>query len=346
MARFIRPFRVSRSKPLPTGLETLATIVVLAVLLTAGQVYLQAQIVQAQTVAADRAALVALYDAAGGDSWTNNDGWKSDQPLGDWNGVTTDSDGRVTILALNGNNLTGPIPAELGNLGELTDIAFYDNQLTGLIPPELGKLNHLVSLLLHNNSLMGNVPPELSQLSSMTTMSIDRNQLTGPLPYSFTGLSSLTQFRFRDNAGLCAPLDSDFQTWLNRVSIRQGDNCPPTRIRSGAPVAVVGEPVTARLTSREARLARIQAMQQEYDNNPCIGYDASRNLNSPWSWERAEANSNDPGLPDGNTWTRLPPGNTPTPPSSICPRPGMLASSCGPPCPTTARRLPPKPSGR
>ena len=73
----------------------------------------------------DRAALVALYEATGGPDWVNNDNWLTDAPLGDWYGVVTDGQGRVTELNLNGirnpetdqwegNNLRGPIPPELG----------------------------------------------------------------------------------------------------------------------------------------------------------------------------------------------------------------------------------------
>ena len=44
----------------------------------------------------DRAALVALYNATGGANWTNNDGWLTNAPIGQWHGVTTDDSGRVT----------------------------------------------------------------------------------------------------------------------------------------------------------------------------------------------------------------------------------------------------------
>ena len=44
----------------------------------------------------DCAALVALYEETDGDNWENNSNWLSDAPLGEWFGVTTDDDGRVT----------------------------------------------------------------------------------------------------------------------------------------------------------------------------------------------------------------------------------------------------------
>ena len=60
---------------------------------------------QAQTnTSTDRAALVALYNATGGDRWGNNTNWGSDMPLSGWHGVTTHSDGRVRSLDLSGNS--------------------------------------------------------------------------------------------------------------------------------------------------------------------------------------------------------------------------------------------------
>ena len=55
------------------------------------------------SVATDRAALEALYDATGGANWTTSTNWKSGVPLRDWHGVRTDSDGRVRRVDL-GNN--------------------------------------------------------------------------------------------------------------------------------------------------------------------------------------------------------------------------------------------------
>ena len=66
----------------------------------------------------DRAALVALYNATGGPDWNRKDNWLSDVPISEWEGVTTDDNGRVTALALNNNELSGEIPPELVNLSQ------------------------------------------------------------------------------------------------------------------------------------------------------------------------------------------------------------------------------------
>ena len=110
------------------------------------------------------AALVAFYNATGGANWGNNRNWLSNAPMGEWHGVTTDSDGRVTHLLLDRNQLTGEIPAELGGLSNLTELYLDRNQLTGEIPAELGDLTNLTELLLRSNRLTGCIPEGLRNI--------------------------------------------------------------------------------------------------------------------------------------------------------------------------------------
>ena len=97
----------------------------------------------------DRAALAALYNATNGSSWQDDTNWLSNRPLGDWHGVSTDADGRVADLRLDGNQLSGSIPSELGNLAYLQELWLHDNQLSGSIPSELGNLDNLEYLYHH-----------------------------------------------------------------------------------------------------------------------------------------------------------------------------------------------------
>ncbi len=145
----------------------------------------------------DCAALVALYKETDGDNWENNANWLSDAPLGEWFSVTTDADGRVTRLELDGNGLSGGLPPELGNLTNLRELDLYDNELSGALPSELGDLTNLESLYL------------------------DRNQLSGPLPLSLVNLTYLKDLNLR-NTELCAPLDAEFQTWLDGIENKRG----------------------------------------------------------------------------------------------------------------------------
>ena len=139
----------------------------------------------------DRAALVALYNATGGPNWNSNNNWLSDVPISEWSGVTTDDNGRVTELYLSQNQLTGPIPPELGNLSNLQWLSLWGNQLTGPIPAELGNLSNLQGLYLWENQLTGPVPPELGNLSNLQWLSLWGNQLTGPIPAELGNLSNL-----------------------------------------------------------------------------------------------------------------------------------------------------------
>ena len=130
--------------------------------------------VPTDSIPADRAALVAFYNATGGDSWDVNFNWLSDAPLEDWWGVNTDDNGRVIQLGPSWNNLRGEIPPELGNLTKLEVLSLGQNHLSGAIPQELGNLPNLI--LVHfgyptsfvdsriYNQFTGCVPDELRYL--------------------------------------------------------------------------------------------------------------------------------------------------------------------------------------
>ena len=143
------------------------------------------------TVADDRAALEALYDATNGANWSRNDNWKTDAPLGLWYGVVTNDDGRVKSLFLSGNRLSGMIPVELGNLTRLINLNLSGNRLSGMIPVELGNLTSLINLILNLNQLSGTIPVELGNLTRVESLFLDFNQLSGTIPVELGNLTSL-----------------------------------------------------------------------------------------------------------------------------------------------------------
>jgi hypothetical protein len=96
----------------------------------------------------DREILEILYHATGGEDWYSQDGWMSEASIGNWEGVTVDATGRVRELSQTHNNLSGPIPPELGSLSNLERLDLTGNWLTGAIPAELGSLNSLEALSL------------------------------------------------------------------------------------------------------------------------------------------------------------------------------------------------------
>ena len=175
------------------------------------------------SVASDRAALVALYNATEGARWFTGTNWLSDRPIGEWYGVATDSDGRVTALDLRFNRLTGAIPAELGDLTNLRSLYLHNNQLTGPIPAELGDLTNLSWLGLKINRLTGALPAELGDLSNLHTLDLGNNQLTGPIPAELGGMTDLVQL-FLGNNQLTGPIPAELGDLSNLYTLSLWNN--------------------------------------------------------------------------------------------------------------------------
>ena len=199
----------------------------------------------------DKDTLTAFYNATNGESWTNNDNWLSNKPLGEWHGVTTDADGRVTALSLRDNNLVGEIPPILVQLDKLEVLALDGNSLSGKIPWSFDSLRNLTRLALNRNDLEGGIPSSLWYLENLSVLGLARNEdMSGPIPaWLGTRLSNLTKLSLHDtglsgqlpteltnlnlsrlairNTGLCAPPDDEFQTWLAGIEDTDfGDDGP------------------------------------------------------------------------------------------------------------------------
>lgn len=138
--------------------------------------------------ATERTALTALYTSTNGAGWTTRTNWRNagntDFNIAGtectWFGVTCDAgQTHVTRIVLQGNNLTGTLPAQLGQLPNLilldlgrvwVSSAWVANSIGGAIPPELGSLSNLQSLYLTQNVLTGSIPPELGSLASLQAL--------------------------------------------------------------------------------------------------------------------------------------------------------------------------------
>ena len=113
-------------------------------------------------VADCEALLEARVNLAGNDSLD----WSLSTPITTWDGVSIGgTPRRVTRLELQDRELSGEIPAELGNLANLVELLLADNQLSGEIPAALGNLTNLTVLHLSGNQLTGCVPDSLQDVS-------------------------------------------------------------------------------------------------------------------------------------------------------------------------------------
>jgi Leucine-rich repeat (LRR) protein len=182
-------------------------------------------------------ALVALYNSTDGANWSDNTDWNmTDMPCS-WYGVTC-SGGHVTSLSLGWNNLSGFIPADLGDLENLEELSLWLNELSGSIPvelsdlsnlvglelwgnylsgpipTELGSLSHLESLLLSQNDLSDHIPVELGNLSALQRLALDSNQLSGPIPAELGNLTNLWNLSLNENE-LCGEIPIELMNLTN-----------------------------------------------------------------------------------------------------------------------------------
>lgn len=117
--------------------------------------------------------------------------------FGAWKGGA--SCGRLQVLDLSRNRLTGALPKELSSCAELVEARLGSNFLKGDIPSEYGELRNLESLALENNVLGGHLPRELTRCTKLKMLDVADNFLSGEIPSSFVELRELQNFRVTNN---------------------------------------------------------------------------------------------------------------------------------------------------
>lgn len=171
----------------------------------------------------DRAALVALFRATDGPKWHRRDNWVTAAPLSEWYGVEIGPGGRVVVLEMYGNGLTGTLPPELGKLTSLESLYLPRNALTGAIPPELGNLARLRTLDLSVNTLTGQIPPGLGNLTGLRELSLGSNALTGPIPSVLGNLTGL-RWLYLSRNGLTGSIPSELRNLTNLSELSLSNN--------------------------------------------------------------------------------------------------------------------------
>jgi hypothetical protein len=152
---------------------------------------------RAKVPAAQRTALIAIYNATGGPGWATHAGWLGAAGTEcSWAGVTCDSAATtVTRLVLSNNGLTGSLPAAIGNFPGLVSLEAESNALTGALPHQIGLLVNLQTLRLGLNEISGALPSELGNAAQLETVSLSFNHLSGSLP---AGLGNLAHLQILD----------------------------------------------------------------------------------------------------------------------------------------------------
>jgi Leucine-rich repeat (LRR) protein len=176
----------------------------------------------------EKNALLALYNSTNGANWKNKQGWDFNKPVTSWDGVTgwyglSVTNGHLTYVNLENNNLSGYLPAEIaqlkyltyfnvninkiigdipqwiGQLAELETLYLNQNELTGKIPTEIGLLKKLRFLDIRVNKLTGEIPRVIGQLTELHTLNLNTNQLTGNIPPEIGQLENLGMLALSNN---------------------------------------------------------------------------------------------------------------------------------------------------
>lgn len=155
-----------------------------------------------EPVLSEKEILVKLYDACNGAEWKVSRNWNSNTDICDWHGIGC-KDGKIILINLGANNLSGTPPPELfdlpmleilwlnsnpiqfgfdhiGRAKSLMDLRVDETSLSSL--DGVGAGVYLTSLHIGFNSLSGPFPEELLKLKNIRTLAMNNNAFTGVIP--------------------------------------------------------------------------------------------------------------------------------------------------------------------
>lgn len=270
----------------------------------------------------DSLALVDLFYNNNGFDWDEKTNWLvRGKPIGTWYGVTTNDEGYVTCLDLDGdpgcnwhiingisptggNNLDHELTNSIGCFSELTFLSIAGDLVWGEIPNSIVMLKNLKSLNLSNTNLSGEIPSDIHELSELETLAMVNNSLRGEIPNAIGQLTNLKQLLLAQNYLLGESENlPDFLSNLTKLENIQIDRC---RFSGELPAFIGDLPFinTVRLSGNNFS----GCFPESYTNLCGINHvDFSGNPKLPWegAFENFCNNDNQIGAfcNDGNTST-------------------------------------------
>ena len=207
----------------------------------------------------DRAGLMSLYHAAGGPDWVQRRNWLTDAPLGEWDGVEVDAQGRVTGLELSWNNMNGTLPPELGRMEMLKVLDLgYNPQVVAPLSPGFYEMEmleelhlpytdtraktlsdflglpRLRTLNLYGSGVSGPMPPELVGHTALRNLNLGLAQLTGTIPPGIVEMPHLANLSLLQNHQVTGSLPED----IGRLSTLTGLNLTGTGMSGTLPLGL------------------------------------------------------------------------------------------------------------
>lgn len=138
----------------------------------------------------------------------------------------------ISTIQLNGNELKGSIPNNIGEFINLWNLILSDNDLEGGIPESIGNLVELRDFRVNSNQLTGQIPSAVldGSLSNIRNIWLQNNEFTGEVPNVIPGyLNQLSVLNLKNNklrgilpSGLCL-LKDYYQTF---IELKNNKLCP------------------------------------------------------------------------------------------------------------------------
>ncbi|ERN05693.1 probable LRR receptor-like serine/threonine-protein kinase At4g37250 [Amborella trichopoda] len=155
----------------------------------------------------DGVLLLSLKYSVMSDPLSSLESWNySDSTPCSWNGITCsviqaqNNELRVTSLVLQGNQLLGSIPLELGYIDHLRLLDLSNNLFNGTIPLSLFSSTELETLSLANNKLFGKLPANITgNFTHLRNLNLSFNALSGEIPSSLAQAPELISLSLSNN---------------------------------------------------------------------------------------------------------------------------------------------------
>jgi Leucine-rich repeat (LRR) protein len=188
--------------------------------------FVNVKVEQPQIPDAEYQALVDIYNAMGGANWNNKwDVSSNNLHEGAWYGVSIEN-GHITGLSFNNTwNVSGTVPASIGNLKYLKNLSFYAGSYSkNLSTTDLNvfsELESLETLDLQYSKVKGDIPASWNKLKKLKTAYLGYNTLTA-LPENIDAMESLVTLGVQGNQLKSIPVSIGNLTKL--VTLELSDN--------------------------------------------------------------------------------------------------------------------------
>uniref|UniRef100_A0A7S4AVN8 Leucine-rich repeat-containing N-terminal plant-type domain-containing protein n=1 Tax=Pseudo-nitzschia australis TaxID=44445 RepID=A0A7S4AVN8_9STRA len=136
--------------------------------------------------AQQRYILCVFHYATSGNFWNKSNNWMdAERSECEWYGVACDDKNLIIEeIDLSDNNITGPLPDEIGSLSSLKLLNMSFNLLSSTIPDNFfDVMEALKTLDLQKNKITGTIPQRTSSMSELTYLDLGHNKLKGDCPF-------------------------------------------------------------------------------------------------------------------------------------------------------------------